>query len=75
MEECLTMTEVAHLSERDCKSLERRIKEDAPKLTIKRVQLGNGEWVIVLGTIYIWNEDDWERSKNDPDIVPKRMIA
>lgn len=76
MEELLTMTEVAHLSEKDAKSLQRKIAAEAPGLGVTTAVIGNGEHICVVSrTVYIWSEQDWEKRKNDPDILAKRMIA
>jgi hypothetical protein len=63
------------MNSKEAKSLERRIYIDAPSLRVKLIRIGNGEWVCVVGSIWIWDEEDWEECKNHPDIRAKLLIA
>ena len=63
------------MDKKEAKSLERLIHMNAPTLTVSAQQIGNGEWVCVIGSIWIWDEEDWEKCKNHPDILAKRLLA
>ncbi len=64
------------MDRKEAKSLERRIGMDAPSLRVNLIQIGNGEWVCVVGSsIWIWDEEDWEKCKDHPDILVKRLIS
>jgi hypothetical protein len=63
------------MNSKEAKSLERRIYMDAPTLRVNLIRIGNGEWVCVVGSIWIWDEADWEKCKHHPDIQAKCLIA
>jgi hypothetical protein len=63
------------MNSKEAKSLERQIYMDAPSLRVYLRQIGNGEWVCVIGSIWIWDEADWEKCKSHPDIQAKVLIA
>jgi hypothetical protein len=63
------------MDRKEAKRIERRIYMDAPSLRVDLRQIGNGEWVCVVGSIWIWDEEDWETCKNHPDIQAKCLIA
>lgn len=63
------------MDKKEAKSLERRIRMDAPTLTVSAREIGNDEWVCVVGSIWIWAEADWETCKNHADIRAKCLIA
>lgn len=63
------------MTEREAKQLRYLIHRDAPSLTVSVQQIGNGEWVCVTGATFVWDKDDWERVRNQVDIIVKRIIA
>ena len=73
----MSIVEASCQSEREADRVEFCIKRDAPGLSFERVQLGNLEWVIKVtkGPLFIWSEEDWEKKKNESDIIAKRLIA
>ncbi len=73
----MSQIESIRQSEHEAARIAGAVRRDAPGLDFSLERIGNGEQVVKItkGPLYIWSEEDWEKKKNESDIIVKRLIA